>query len=220
MLTKTTDARPAYIHSIAVTGNYVFLTIWQADFAFYGLATLRNRNILDGLAQWDDKRLTLQYMIDRLTGEIVGKFTSAPMFSSHHINAYEEDREDGAKDVVVDMSTYADISFVSAGKVESMRNFKRDQIGLPRYHRFLLSLTFPGEKKPLIGEEAIVVVWPWSDINVELACMNPLFQHHKARNIYGSHHTQSSETNDVCFDSIIKIDRDHPALHDGDDPDK
>lgn len=212
VLANITDAPPAYIHSICATENYVLFTAWQADFSFYGLATLWNRNILDGLAPWDTQRSTLHYVIDRHTGEVAGRFTSAPMFAFHYINAYEEDREDGGKDVVVEMSTYADNSFLAAAKVEQMRDFKRDEVGLPRYHRFGLCLDRESE--------AIVEMEPRSDINIELAYVNPLFRQRRSRYIYGAHHTRSPETNDTFLDSIIKIDRDHPSFRAGYDMDR
>lgn len=112
IIANITDAPPAYIHSMFATEKHIIFIVWQADYVKRGV------NILDSIGEWDPKRKSLFYVIDRSHDGIVTKYVSPDaFFAFHEINSFEND--DG--DIFVDIARLNDTNFLQALKLENLR---------------------------------------------------------------------------------------------------
>lgn len=92
---------PSYMHSFSVTENYVIFT--EYPFVVNPLdLIMKNRGFITNFI-WDPERGTQFIVIARQTGEVVGKYKTAPFFSFHHANAFEEEGK-----IVLDIICYED----------------------------------------------------------------------------------------------------------------
>lgn len=94
---------PSYMHSFAMTANYVILTEFPL--------LLNTKELLDPNKgyiqkfQWLAERGTRFTVIERTSGRIVLQKAVDPIFSFHHANAYEKDGT-----IIVDLVAYPDLS--------------------------------------------------------------------------------------------------------------
>lgn len=96
---------PAYMHSFALTENYLILTefpfvVKPIDLLLKGKAFIKNFS-------WQPERGTRIYVINRADGEFIGLYKTRPFFSFHHANAYEE-----GKNLHLDLVTYEDAAIL------------------------------------------------------------------------------------------------------------
>jgi beta,beta-carotene 9',10'-dioxygenase len=98
---------PAYMHSFGITENYVIL----AEFPL----VVNPLNLLLWLKpyienfRWKPERGTPFWVMNRHTGELVGRYESDTFFAFHHVNAFEQGDE-----LVVDIVAYPDADIVNA----------------------------------------------------------------------------------------------------------
>lgn len=116
-------AEPAYMHSFAVTENYVILTefpfvVKPVDLITKGKAFIKN-------FEWKPERGTQFTVVERATGNLIGRYPAEPFFAFHHANAFERGGE-----LVVDIVCYDDPSIVA----------DIDEEVMTRVDRFTLSL--------------------------------------------------------------------------------
>ena len=93
---------PAYMHSFALTRNYIVLTEFPLVTSPGRLITMPITG--DGYIEtyrWEPERGTRFRVIDKHTGEELGSWNSQAFFAFHHVNAWEEDGS-----IVMDMSVY------------------------------------------------------------------------------------------------------------------
>ncbi len=115
-IARVTAEGPGYVHSVAVTPNYVVL-----------LEPPLHIDVLRGLAPWtegfagmlsyDADAGTRIVVLDRATGEIVVDPTVDPFFVFHHVNAFERDGQ-----VMLDLVAFEDASIVDALSLDELRS--------------------------------------------------------------------------------------------------
>lgn len=98
--------KPAYMHSFAITANYVILTEFPLVVNPISLMFLCKPFIKN--FRWLPERKTRIGVICRKTGKVISRSSTRPFFAFHHVNAYED--EDF---VHLDIVTYKDASIVT-----------------------------------------------------------------------------------------------------------
>jgi carotenoid cleavage dioxygenase-like enzyme len=111
-----TDA-PAYLHSFGLTPNYIVLVEFPLRVNPLRLATSRFHNtpFIENY-RWQPELGTQFHLISRETGAVVNTAQAEPLFSFHHVNAYETGDE-----VVVDLSAYEDAAIVQQFYLDRLR---------------------------------------------------------------------------------------------------
>lgn len=126
VITEIAVEKPSYMHSFALTENYIILT----EFPFF----------MDPVAKGDtsgflskfrwDKDVPLRFLvIKRNTGTLIGTYSGMPLFAWHHINSFEEDGS-----IYIDMAAYPDASVIASPEAEDP-----DQKGVARFVRYRIS---------------------------------------------------------------------------------
>jgi beta,beta-carotene 9',10'-dioxygenase len=100
-------SRPAYMHSFGMTENYIILSefplvVNPLDLLLWLRPYIENFH-------WKPERGTPFWVIDRRTGELVGRYESEPFFAFHHVNAFEVGDE-----IVLDIVAYPDADVVNS----------------------------------------------------------------------------------------------------------
>jgi carotenoid cleavage dioxygenase-like enzyme len=121
--------KPAYLHSFALSANYVVLT--EHPFAVDPTSFLLPGG--DGFADffdWEPERGTRFVVVDRDSGAVVARRRAEALFVFHHGNAYEDDG-----DIVIDLATYPDDGIVGGQVLDEVGDWFRagDSGRLRRY---------------------------------------------------------------------------------------
>jgi carotenoid cleavage dioxygenase-like enzyme len=107
-------ARPAYMHSFAITERYAVLV----EFPFVAVPAaipLSGRPFIENF-HWKPARGTRFLVVDLATGRLQGSYRGEPFFAFHHVNAFERDGE-----LVVDVCAYDDAEVVRALYLDNLR---------------------------------------------------------------------------------------------------
>lgn len=121
--------QPAYMHSFGMSQNYAIITefplvvnpvhllLWLKPF-------IENYN-------WKPQRGTPFWVVNRHTGEVVGRYDSDPFFAFHHVNSFER-----GSDLFIDVVSYPDASIISQYYLNRLADERQDipQGELRRYH--------------------------------------------------------------------------------------
>lgn len=183
--------KPCYLHSFAVTDNYVVLCVWPLEIAsIFGV--MFNKSLMDGL-KFNRHADTRFYVISRRDGGVVAKYTSAPFFCFHTINAFEDDDS-----IHIDLCRYDDSQVLDDFMLVNLRNATtvRNATTLSRFTLGGLQAAIaagPGQVKRA-GEKVV------SDYDVELPRINPANMRRPYRFVYGL----SEEKR--LFDVVSKVD--------------
>jgi carotenoid cleavage dioxygenase-like enzyme len=105
VITRLPVENPSYMHSFALTRNYLIfvefpLIVHPIDFI------TKDKPFIKQFV-WKPDRGTRFTIIKRDTGVVAGKVTAPPFFAFHHANAYEKGEE-----IIVDLIAYPDASIV------------------------------------------------------------------------------------------------------------
>lgn len=100
LITTISVDRPAYVHSIGLTPNYVLLTEFPLVISLRKLLSPFTGSFIDSF-EWKPDRGTRIRLIERRTGTVVADMSTAATFGFHHINAFEVDDQ-----VVMDLVTF------------------------------------------------------------------------------------------------------------------
>ncbi|MBA2306557.1 carotenoid oxygenase family protein, partial [Candidatus Dependentiae bacterium] len=97
--------KPSYMHSFSITKQYIILT--EIPFRVNPLhLLLMNKPFIKNFV-WNPQEGTIFTVVNRTTGELVGRYKGEPFFTFHHVNAFEE------KDtIIVDLIAYKDPSSI------------------------------------------------------------------------------------------------------------
>jgi torulene dioxygenase len=163
----TFAGKPAYVHSLFLTENFVVLCVWNSYIKWIGLSILYEKNIADAISAFDPKQKTTWYVVDRRHGKgLVATYESDPFFSFHSINAWEEpNATDPTKmDIITEASIYDNLDVVHRfyyenimSSAEGSKNYagkKRDSC-LPSQAQFRLKCVDP--TTPLEGRSLKIV---------------------------------------------------------------
>ncbi len=96
---------PAYMHSFAMTENYIILSEFPLVVKPLDLM-LKNQAFIKNFT-WQPERGTRFIVIDRQSGSIVCEQTTKPFFAFHHANAFEKDGV-----IYMDIVTYKDANII------------------------------------------------------------------------------------------------------------
>ncbi|PSQ24507.1 beta-carotene 15,15'-monooxygenase [Halobacteriales archaeon QS_9_67_17] len=130
LLASVPTDRPSYMHSFALTPDYVVLTAFPFDvnpLAFFKPG--RQGPFVENF-RWRPDAGTTVYVINRHGGGVVGEATAPPVFGFHHVNAYQTDG-----DVVFDLETLPDADAVDSLDLAALRAGQLDAVAgrLDRY---------------------------------------------------------------------------------------
>jgi beta,beta-carotene 9',10'-dioxygenase len=107
-------ARPAYMHSFAVTERYLVL----AEFPFVVIPAaipLSGRPLI-GNYRWKPRRGTRFRVVDLATGDVRATCLAEAFFAFHHINAYEHGNE-----IILDVCAYDNADIVDGLSLDQLR---------------------------------------------------------------------------------------------------
>lgn len=100
-------SEPAYMHSFGMSQNYFIVA--EFPLVVNPLSLLLWLKPFIENFHWKPRQGTRFYVLDRHTGELVGRYESEAFFAFHHINAFERDGE-----LIVDLAAYPDASIIEA----------------------------------------------------------------------------------------------------------
>ena len=129
---------PAYMHSFALTPNYVVLT--EFPFVVDPMAFLRPGKqgpFVDNF-EWRPDRGTRFLVLDRETGELVAQPRTEAFFGFHHANAFED-----GDDLVLDLETVPDAASIDHLYLDELRAGDLDAFA-GRLERFRVHLGAAG----------------------------------------------------------------------------
>lgn len=133
VIAKIPVKEPAYMHSFAMTENYIVLTefpfvVQPLDFALKNDAFIKNFN-------WKPERGTRFIVVNKHTGDLVGEYTTKPFFAFHHANAFERDNM-----VHIDLVTFEDATVITGDALYVNSDSPSIDNSLSQLERFSVSL--------------------------------------------------------------------------------
>lgn len=187
--------KPAYIHSLFLTENYVVLCIWNSHIRAGGVSILYNNNILDSIAPFNPSQPTTWYVIDRRRGRgLIATYDSPAFYSFHTVNAWEEPSPSDPKnmDIVCELQTYPSLDVLHKFYYENLvstapgnKQFRGPKGEAARgiFQRYRLpDIPNPGPRKK--GKAVLEYSAP-KDASPELPTLNPNFITKPHRYTYG-----------------------------------
>lgn len=99
--------KPAYMHSFGMSEDYIILTEFPLVVNPLNLL-LWLRPYIENF-RWEPERGTPFWVINRHTGELVGRYDSDPFFAFHHVNAFQKGNE-----IILDIVAYPDADIINA----------------------------------------------------------------------------------------------------------
>jgi carotenoid cleavage dioxygenase-like enzyme len=181
--------KPAYLHSFGMSQNYIILA--EFPFVVNPISLLLWLKPYIENFQWEPGRGTPFTILNRHTGEIVGRFESDPFFAFHHVNAFERGDE-----LIMDMVSYDDASIIQSYYLNRLKDADNElPFGTLRRYRLPLS-----QKRGRVEEETL------SDVCMEL----PRFDYQRFnmdgtyRYVYASGINPAQRTG--FYNQIVKVD--------------
>ncbi|GAA1999035.1 carotenoid oxygenase family protein [Catenulispora subtropica] len=117
-------ARPGYMHSFAITENFVVLAEFPLTVNPLKLL-LSGKPFIDNY-RWDPQGETRFLVVDMRNGSLRGDFRTAPFFAFHHINAFEQ-----GDVLVLDICAYEDASVIDALRLDALRDEVAGKFAFP-----------------------------------------------------------------------------------------
>ncbi|KAF2794427.1 carotenoid oxygenase [Melanomma pulvis-pyrius CBS 109.77] len=209
----TFSGKPAYIHSLFLTENYVILCVWNSYIKWSGISVLYEKNIVDAIAPFDSTQKTSWYVVDRRHGKgLVATYESDPFFCFHSINAWEEpSASDPSKtDIITEASIYDNLDVIhrfyydnvmSSAEGSKAYTGKKRESCLPSQAQFRLPLVNAGvsSSQHLPAE---LVFKADKSISMELPTINPSYLTRRHRFVYGT----ADRLKSSFMDGIAKFD--------------
>lgn len=179
-------ARPAYMHSFALTERYAVLVAFPLvvnplDLAFSGRPFIENY-------EWKPELGTRVLVFEREGGVLRGEYEAAPRFAFHHVNAFERGGE-----LTIDMAAYDDATIVDSLYLERLRSAPPPPAALARLLRYRVDLERGGVSEELLCDEPLEL--PRIDYRERNG--------RPYRYVYG---TGAPDDGDVFLDRLVKID--------------
>ncbi|MGV2829883.1 carotenoid oxygenase family protein [Myxosarcina sp. GI1(2024)] len=184
----TVSARePAYMHSFAMTDNYLILAEFPLVANPLNLATsdLRGKSFIENY-HWKPQLGTCFSIISKNDGTIVNTYISEPFFAFHHVNAFERDNE-----IVLDINAYPDAAIVEKLYLKNLATGKTD-FGKSNLRRYYLPLNGSAANFEILSTETV----EFPRINYK-QCNGKNY-----RFVYGGNSSQP----DNFIDRLVKVD--------------
>jgi carotenoid cleavage dioxygenase-like enzyme len=108
-------AKPAYMHSFAMTERHVVLA--EAPLTVDPLEAVTNWQPFIRNYRWDGSQPARLHVVSLATGRVRATLETDPFFAFHHVNAFD----DGDDRVVVDLLAYDDASVIDALYLDRLR---------------------------------------------------------------------------------------------------
>ncbi len=141
--------QPAYMHSFGMSERYLILTEFPLVVNSIDLLLWRKPYIEN--FRWEPERGTPFTIIDRLTGEVVGRFDCDPFFAFHHVNAFEQQDE-----LIVDLVSYDDASIIQSYYLQRLSDPANElPIGTLRRYRVPIRTKHSRVKEEIISEACL-----------------------------------------------------------------
>jgi carotenoid cleavage dioxygenase-like enzyme len=140
---------PAYMHSFAITERYAILVEFPlvVNPIRLALSGPAGRPFIENF-RWQPERGSRFLLIDRHDGELAHTLEGPPLFSFHHVNAFERDDE-----VAVDLAAYDDASLVQSLYLDELR--AGNPIPAPTLRRYRLTPASGAVEAETLSEAAI-----------------------------------------------------------------
>ncbi|MBD3223319.1 MAG: beta-carotene 15,15'-monooxygenase [Caldithrix sp.] len=138
---------PAYLHSFGMTPRY--LIIAEFPFKVYPLKLLFQVKPFIENYKWKPKDGTRFYVMDRQTGNVVGRLETDPFFAFHHINAFEKNNE-----IIMDIDAYDNADIISSFYLNRLKD---SDLELPfgTLRRYRLNLRNQSVKWEQLSDECL-----------------------------------------------------------------
>lgn len=189
--------KPAYIHSIFLSGEFVILAIWSSHITTQGVSILWERNLLDAMA-FDPKSKVKWLVVDRKHGRgHVATFESPAAFSFHSVNAWQEHYADGSTDVniVCDVIQFPNMDILHKVYYENLvsdgpgaakwSGEALRKTSVPSLCRYRLSSIPTQASKKVKSPAAVEILFEVkSPLVGELPTINPLYSTRRHRYVY------------------------------------
>jgi beta,beta-carotene 9',10'-dioxygenase len=147
MIAELPVSEPAYMHSFAMTERYVVLTeqplvVRPTDILLSGKPFIENY-------RWEPERGTSFIVVDRHSGDLVGRFETEAFFTFHHVNAFEENGE-----VVIDACADDDAEIINELYLDRLRGGIAPS-ATPQIRRFRISLEGGGVSRETLLDDVV-----------------------------------------------------------------
>ncbi|KAF5985968.1 beta beta-carotene 15 15 monooxygenase [Fusarium coicis] len=211
---------PAYMHSFFLTENHVVICIPASHYAWRGLKTQWEGNIIDSMKPFDKERKCKWLVIDRRRGKgLVATFSTPAAFFFHSVNAFEEKikDEDGTErtDLFFDLAKYDNMDIIKGFYYDVLMDrddatkkywFKNDRYkncapALTRYRFRLPSKPTPDTTFSASAEQVLAIPSPHAG---ELPTIHPLRTGKPYRYVYSA----SLRGLTTSVDALVKTDLD------------
>jgi len=157
---------PAYMHSFAMTENYVVFT--EFPFVVKPLDLITKGKPFIYNFSWKPERGTRFTVVNRFDGSLFGQYTTRPFFAFHHVNAFEA--EDS---LCLDIVTYPDPSIIQAVADYAQTPSQEHAKPVTKLERFTLSF----KNHQLVSEMLF-------ESSVEFPRINSAYDGHPYRYVY------------------------------------
>jgi carotenoid cleavage dioxygenase-like enzyme len=136
--------KPAYMHSFGMSPTYLILTEFPLVVNPLHLL-LWLRPYIENF-RWEPRRGTPFWVVNRHTGELVGRYECDPFFAFHHVNAFERGDE-----LIVDLVAYEDASVLATYYLDRLQS---DQNAIPwgRLRRYRVPLQGGRVRSEMLSE--------------------------------------------------------------------
>ncbi len=125
-------AKPSYMHSFALTENFIVLTEFPFRVNPINLI-LTNQPFIKNF-YWEPESGTRFIVIDRFTGEVIKEYTTDSFFAFHHVAAFEKEDQ-----LIVDMVCFDDAKIITEIADHFKPNRNKVDKETARYMRYTLS---------------------------------------------------------------------------------
>ena len=167
-------ASPSYMHSFAMTENYVILAEQPLKLPPYGRGVFElafgNKPFMENFVWYDDHPTVFQ-VIERNSGQVATQAETDAFFVFHQLNAYEKGNE-----IIVDLAAYPDDSVLYDFFLDRLRSDTHIPHTPAQARRYCIPLGTPSSR--IDGQ-------PLANVNIELPRINYSYNTQPYRYAYG-----------------------------------
>lgn len=190
---------PSYIHSFALTENYLILIVFPER--VNGLKVLFEKSIMGGMS-FDEHADTKFHVISRKQRKLVATYSAEAFWCFHTVNSFEDP---STGDIQIDLCRYANGDLISQLYVKNLRSQDYSFFDGALLYRYVLSSAgLAGSQEGNSQLKAVGKVL--SDKTVELPRFNELRHLKPYRYVYGPKLGRDSVSGAQVEGRLVKID--------------